>query len=304
MRPGQTVGLVAPSFALAKPHQLQEAVASLEGFGYHVKVGESCLARHGCFAGPDALRAEDINHMFRDDAVDAILCARGGYGATRMLHLLDYDAIRANPKVFSGYSDVTALHASLMARAGLVTFHGLMAASDLAADGCDPFSLDAFWRVVSNPVAAGPLRNPAGSARYAIAPGKAQGPLAGGNLTMLASLLGTPYAPDTEGALLFIEEVGEHTYAVDRLLTQLENAGTLARVAGIVLGAFTACEPEKPDHFSLEAVLRERLGHLGVPVLAGVCCGHVTPKLTLPLGVLCAMDAEAGTLSALEAAVR
>lgn len=302
LRPGQTIGLVAPSFALARPEALDEAIASLEGQGYRVKEGEGCRARHGYFAGPDALRVADLNRMFRDDTVDAILCARGGYGATRLLDALDYDVIRANPKVFSGFSDITALHSAMQTQPGLVTFHGLMA-GDMAADGNDPFSLASFWRAIGSAEPVGLLENPPEYPRQTIVPGRAQGPLVGGNLSLVAACLGTPYAYDFDGCILFLEDVGEHTYAVDRMLTQLARAGVLNRLAGIVLGEFTQCEPNKPEDLTLPQVFGELLGGLGIPVLAGVRCGHVTPKLTLPLGVTCALDAEAGTLEILEGAV-
>lgn len=305
MQPGQTVGLIAPSFVLPKPELLPVAVEYLEQAGYHVVVGASCLAKHGYFAGNDALRAADINRMFRDDRIDAVLCARGGYGATRILPMLEYDVIRANPKVFSGFSDVTALHSALLTHADMAVFHGLMAVSDMAAgEKNDAYSLEQFWKMVGRAQPAGLLENPAGCPRQMIRPGKAQGPLVGGNLMLVASCLHTPYAFDFEGAILFLEEINEQSYAVDRLLTQLKNAGVFDQVAGVVLGGFSGCEPkEDSHHFTLSQVFEEVFAGAPVPVMAGLQCGHIVPRMTLPLGIPCALDADNGTLEVLEAAV-
>lgn len=300
---GQTIGLVAPSFALPKPELLPLAVTGLEAMGYRVKVSDGCTARHGCFAGPDAMRAAELNAMFHDDAVDAILCVRGGYGATRLLRLLDYDVIRSNPKIFSGYSDVTALHGAIQRHAGLVTFHGPMAVSDLAGEASDSFGADAFFRMVSCQAPAGRLDNPPGYPRRALSPGCATGRLVGGNLSLISASLGTPDAFDFDGALLFLEDVDEKTYAVDRLLTHLRRAGVFDRCAGVLLGDFSNCEKRRPDDFSLPEVLLDAFAGFGKPVLAGIRCGHCDPKMTLPLGILCRMDADAGTLEALEGAV-
>ncbi len=303
LRPGQTIGLLAPSSGLPKPEKLPVAIQYLEALGYRVKTMESCTSRYGYLAGPDALRAEDINCLFRDDTVDAILCVRGGYGATRLLGALDYDAIRANPKVFSGYSDITALHGAFLRRANLVTFHGMMAVPDFGGEKVDPFSADCFWRMVGRAEPYGPLDNPPDYPREAIAPGRAEGMLIGGNLSLLASCLGTPYAPSYEGAILFIEEINEKTYAVDRMLTQLKNAGVLNQCAAILLGEFTDCGSERDHDLTLRQVFDDILAPLGIPVLSGIRCGHCTPNLTLPFGIRCTVDATAGTVEIVESAV-
>jgi len=305
LEPGQTVGLVAPASALPAPEKLPVAISRLEAWGYRVRAAESCLSRHGYFAGPDALRAEDINRLFADDTVDAILCVRGGYGAMRILGKLDYDVIRQNPKVFSGFSDITALHSALREHTGLVTFHGTMAVSDFGDERIDPFSVESFFRVAGDPAPAGLIENPPGYPRETFVPGRAEGPLIGGNLSLIAACLGTPYAYHFDGAVLFLEEINEKVYAVDRMLTQLKNAGALDRVAGILLGEFTDCErvPPEENGFTLRQIFEEILGGLGKPVLSGLRLGHCFPRLTLPIGVSCRMDADAGTLEVLEGAV-
>lgn len=306
LRKGATIGIIAPCSGLPDPEQLPLAVRRLEGMGYRIKVGGTCYAKEAYLAGPDALRADDVNTMFRDDTVDAILCARGGYGATRILSMLDYDAIRANPKVFSGYSDVTAFHAAIMAKTGLCTFHGLMAASDFGQETVDAFSAQAFFRAVGDPMTLGLLQNPPGYPLLrAVVPGRAEGPLIGGNLSLMAALLGTPYLPDVDGCILFLEDVDEAPYALDRYLTHLKSAGVLDRVAGIVLGDFKRCGPEGEEGArGLWEMFGRTLADLPIPVLSGLRVGHCTPKLTLPLGARCLLDADEGTLTMLEGAVR
>ena len=303
LSPGQTIGLIAPSFALPKPEALSQAVTALETMGYAVKVGESCYSKHGYFAGPDALRVAELNAMFRDDSVDAILCARGGYGATRLLEEIDYAAIRKNPKLFSGYSDITALHSAILRHAGLITLHGLMACPDFGQEENDPFSLECFFRTATDPRPIGRLENPPKYPRETIAPGHAEGRLIGGNLALVTGCLGTPYAYDFDDAILFLEDVGEYSYAIDRMLTQLRRAGALGRVRGVLVGDFADCNPQRAGDFTLPEILRDCLGSLGKPVLAGIRCGHCTPKLTLPLGVMCRMDADAKSIEITEGAV-
>lgn len=305
LAPGQTIGLIAPSSASENPRKLPESVVALESAGYRVKVHQSCTMRHGYLAAPDDVRAEAVNSMFADDGVDAILCLRGGYGATRIVGDLRYDVVRANPKIFSGYSDVTALHSAFLTHANLVTFHGLMATPDFAREeGIDDFSMQSFFCAVGNPVPIGVLQNPKDCPMRAIAPGRACGPLIGGNLSLVAASIGTPYAYCFDGAVLFLEEINERVYAVDRMLQQLQNAGALARCAAVVLGAFTNCRQAKPEEgFEVSDVLAEKLGSIGIPVLAGLQCGHVTPKHTLPFGVRCRVDADALSIEILEGAV-
>ncbi|MDL2318767.1 LD-carboxypeptidase [Eubacteriales bacterium OttesenSCG-928-A19] len=303
--PGQTVGLIAASSAMPEPARLTRAIAALESMGYNVKVSEGCYARHGYLAGPDGLRAAELNRMFADDTVDGIVCARGGYGATRILGRIDYDILRANPKVFSGYSDVTALHGAIQRHAGFVTFHGLMGVSDLGDETPDAYSVEWFLRMLRDTAPAGPLEDPEGTPpRRAIVPGRAEGRLIGGNLSLVASCMGTPYAWDFDGAILFLEDVNERSYAVDRMLTQLKNAGVFDRVAGVLLGTFNGRDPKEDSRdFTTEEVFESTLGDLRVPVLSGIQCGHIPVKLTLPLGIRYRMDADAGTLRALEGAV-
>lgn len=303
LRPGQTVAVVATSSALPDAKLLPEAVRAMEALGYPVRVDACCTARHGYLAGDDDARADALMRAFTDGAVGLILCMRGGYGAMRILGRLDYRVIAKHPKLFSGYSDVTALHAALHRHAGLATLHGLMATPDLADATKSAWNTKAFLRLATDPAPAR-LDNPPGFPRRCIRPGRAEGRLIGGNLSLVAASLGTPWAEDFDGALLFLEDVNERSYVIDRLLTQLANAGVFDRVGGVLLGEFTNCDPKPPSHdFTCEALFRERFAAGGVPVLAGIRCGHVHPKLSLPLGTVCRMDAQSGLLEMAEGLV-
>jgi len=252
---------------------------------------ESCHSQHGFLAGPDDMRLRDLHTAFASPDVQGIFVARGGYGAARLLTALDYDLIRANPKVFAGYSDVTALHTVITQRCGFVTFHGPMPASDFY-NGGGPFTIEAFKRMVfADPnlpytFRGGLLYNPPNQTVTTIVPGRAAGPLTGGNLCLLAASIGTPYEIDTRGRILFLEETGEDPYRVDRMLLQLKQAGKLRQAAGIILGDFSTQTLE-----TLNIPITELIATEKKPTLAGLACGHTSPSLTLPLGHNVLLDA-------------
>jgi muramoyltetrapeptide carboxypeptidase len=270
-------------------------------------------------AGSDAERASDLNAAFADTSVDAVWCLRGGYGTSRILPLIDYGNIRKHPKVFIGYSDITGTLNAIHKMTGLVTFHG-----PNGADNQSDYTLDQFRRVVAIPQAAGRIAEPPPPLRplregwvdrenrlYRITPGKARGRLVGGNISVFSTLIGTPFEPELKGRILFLEEVGEDPYRIDRWLTQFLLTGKLAGLAGVALGRFSKCTPGdyKPSFagygtWSWEEVCKDRLGALGIPVVANLVFGHVPDKATLPLGVMAELDGDAGTLTLLEAAVR
>ena len=302
---GDTLGFIAPSGAVRTEGAIERAVQETERMGFKVKLGESAGKKYGYLSGTDELRARDINAMFADDEVDAIVCLRGGYGAMRILDKIDYDLIARHPKIFVGFSDITALHIALLNRCGLATFHGPMAAANWAGKPLDDFSRDSMYRSLMNAVPAGELSNPPEYPRQMVNPGQAEGLLVGGNLMLIASSLGTPWEIDTKGRIIFIEEVGERTYCVDRMLTQLRLAGKFDECAGVVFGDFTDCPVEYPEFgLTLEEIIRDVVAPCGKPIFTGLRCGHCTPKLTLPFGVKCRMDAEKCTLTVLESAVR
>ena len=303
---GDTVGLVLPASNTQESDDIALAKEQLEAIGFKVLVAPHAYDRHGYFAGRDADRADDVNRMFANDDVAGIVCFTGGWGAARILPFLDYDLIARKPKVLIGYSDITALVNAIHQRTGLVTFHGPVGGSTI-----DPYSLENFRRVVMSAEPAGLLAPPQKKATELVDrtnrvvrlhAGKATGRLAGGNLTILASLMGTPYEIETDGAIVFAEDIREEVYRMDRMLTQLALGGKFERMAGFAFGRCTDCE-SRPSAFSLEDVLRDRFGRGPAPALSGLSFGHIEQKMTLPVGVTATLDADAGTLTLDEAAV-
>jgi muramoyltetrapeptide carboxypeptidase len=302
LQPGQTIGLISPSGPLGAtggdpPEALAAARAHLARAGFHTVIGPHALDAWGYLAGPDAGRAADLQAMFRDPAVHAVLCIRGGYGAMRLLDRLDYDLIRRHPKVFIGYSDITALHLAFYHRAGLATFHGPMITALANDDGHD---LTQLLRAVTRPDPLGPLANPPGGPEiHTLVPGTAEGILLGGNLALLTSLLATPYLPPLKGAVLFVEDIVDSLYRIDRKLHQLRLAGVLEAVAGIVVGECRlSAEPADPGPGpSLLEILEDLIVPFGKPAVYGLACGHGAYHLTLPMGVRVRLDATRGILS-------
>ncbi|WP_405905808.1 LD-carboxypeptidase [Streptomyces sp. NBC_00828] len=297
--PGARVAVVAPSGPVPE-ERLQPGLDILRGWDLDPFVAPHVLDRHAEFdylAGTDADRAADFQAAWCDPDVDAVLCARGGYGVQRMVDLLDWDAIRAaGPKVFLGYSDITALHEAFAARVGLVTLHGPMAA---AADFLKNAKAQEHLRATLFEPET--VRTIASSGRGgALVPGRASGVLLGGCLCLLAAELGTPYArTSARGGLVCLEDVGEETYRLDRYLTQLLRAGWFDGVAGILLGSWVDCGPCA----EVRALLADRLGGLGVPIVEEFGFGHGAGALTIPLGVRAELDADAGTLTLEEPAL-
>jgi muramoyltetrapeptide carboxypeptidase len=304
---GQTIGIASPASPPNEPESLRFAMETVASLGFKVKPAAHLFARNGYLAGDDATRAADLNELFADDEVDAIFCARGGYGASRLLPLLDYDAIRAHPKVILGYSDITSLLLAIQHKTGLVTFHGPIAAQSFSA-----YTLAEFKKVLFAPQpplslgAVPPFEGGEGRVEKTnrlttIFPGKTQGRLLGGNLSLVAHLTGTPYMPDLAGAILFLEDVGEAVYSIDRMLTQLWLAGSLQKLAGIVFGKFSEMRAsEWIQNRILEDVLAERSRALGIPTLSGLMIGHIEDQTTLPLGCQVELDADRGFLRLLE----
>ena len=307
LRPGDTVGLINPASANFLQEEVDIVVESLAALELKVKRGAHMMDRYGYLAGRDRDRAADVNTMFADPEVKAVLAVRGGWGCARILPHLDYDLIRRNPKILLGYSDVTALHLAVHARTGLVTFHGPVGVSSWT-----PFSVDHARRVLfdgealtlANPVEEGDTLARTEHRTRTIAPGRARGPLLGGNLTVLCNVLGSPYVPAWEGAVFFVEDVDEEIYRVDRMLTQLALAGVLGQVRGFVFGTCTECGPGSGyGSLTLEEVLADHVLPLKVPAWSGAVIGHVDKQFTLPVGLPVEIDAEAATIRMLEPAV-
>lgn len=310
LKEGSTIGIVAPASGV-NGGEVSAAVATLKRIGYNVKTGQHLSKGFGYLAASDEKRASEFMRFVRDPEVDCVMAVRGGYGVMRILPMLDFDEIRANPKVIIGYSDITALVNSVYLKSGMVAFHGPVATSSF-----DPYSLDSFRRVLTLPEPAGEFResNEYHGSRFSeaqastIVPGKAQGRLVGGNLSIVTDMMGTPYEVPLEGNILFLEEVAEEPYRVDRMLTQLRLSGKLEKCAGVAFGRFTKCEaPRRGGEFqvslSLEQVIRGALEPLKIPAVYGLSIGHISAKLTVPVGGLATLDADAKTITIDEAAV-
>jgi muramoyltetrapeptide carboxypeptidase len=309
LRPGDTVGLITPSSYVSDPDRLALAERTVRYFGLVPKFGKNVRKREGYLGGTVEERVEDLHEAFRDPQVKAVFAVRGGYGAAQLLDRIDYDLIRSHPKIFLGYSDITALHLAIRKRTGLVTFHGPITLSRFT-----PFTQTYFRKAlfetdplgrVTNPPDSDPLR-PAHTLRT-VRRGKARGPLTGGNLTLISTTMGTSYEIETRGCILFLEDVEEQPYSIDRMLTQLRLAGKLTGAAGVIFGECQDCRPREfqPSYestLSVGEVVDEILAPLTVPVLSGLTIGHTDDQLTLPLGVMASLDADKGELVIEEAA--
>ncbi len=300
--PGATLGIIAPASAPPEPKNVDRAIAVLEKLGFKIKLAPNVHQRLGYLAGNDRQRASDLMRMFTDKKVAAILCVRGGYGTARLLPLLDYKLIRANAKIFVGYSDITSLHCALLTKAGLISFHGPMLNSDFALKNLPDFTVQSFLQNLAS------RKTPADIAVGYSDPtvkilrrGVARGQLIGGNLALLCTLIGTPWQPPFKNRILFLEDIGEAPYRWDRMITHLLNCGLLQQVAGIAIGLNADCEDPKAKtakeyRQTLEEVLQERLLPLKIPVVTGLPFGHVSNNATLPVGVNATLDARRGAL--------
>jgi muramoyltetrapeptide carboxypeptidase len=292
LSPGATIGIVAPASPFQKD-ELEQGVGILRDMGFNVRLAEGLFDVRGYLAGEDHLRAAQLMAMFSDDTVDAVMCARGGYGSIRILPLLDYELVRAHPKPFVGFSDITALHHAFFMKSGMVTFHGPVACT-LGKD-------ETFSRSALRQALCGHLPTIlADKGVHSILPGTAEGRLAGGNLTILCHLLGTPYAPSFKGCILFIEDCGEALYRIDRMLMHMKLSGCLEGVTGIMLGSFKDCGPEADICNLVASVFDDRV----IPITAGWPAGHAESNLTLPLGIRARLDADKGELVLLECATQ
>ena len=282
--PGDTLGLVAPAGPVDRA-KVDAGLKTLQGMGFKLVVPDAIYAADGYLAGSDKFRAEQVHHMFGDPAIDGIICARGGYGAMRILPLLDLELIKNHPKVFVGFSDITALLIFLSQRCGMAAFHGPVATT---LGRSDAMTRDHFLRTLTD---TAPVMVVADKG-VTIRSGKASGPFYCGNLTVLCHLIGTPFEPDLSGAILLIEDLNEAPYRIDRMLTQLRLSGSFNGLRGLALGTFSDCAPRE----QIQEIIADRLGDMSIPILDGFAVGHAGTNLTLPVGVPVCLDANAGRL--------
>ncbi|MBE9163666.1 LD-carboxypeptidase [Tychonema sp. LEGE 06208] len=294
---GDTVALINPA-AFSYEKEIQDFFKVLDNLGLKVKLGKHFYDRYGYLAGKDADRAADVNSAFADNSVQAIFTGMGGWGCNRILPLLDYNIIRNNPKIIMGFSDITALLLAIHAKTNIVTFHG-----PLGVSSWSPFTVNYVKKVLFDGGAV-TMQNSQSVQVQVIRRGTARGKLIGGNLSVIAAMVGSTYLPEWENSILFVEEVGEEVYRIDRMLTQLKLAGILDKISGFIFGQCTKCEAEKPqESLTLDQVLTDLIRPLNIPAWYGSMTGHIRDKFTLPIGKEVEIDANSGTIKLLESAV-
>ncbi len=303
---GDTVGVIASATAVSDPDHILRAKQVLDYLGLNLKLGRYVANGSGHKTRTVEERLANLHEMFSDDEVNAIFEIRGGYGSSQLLDGIDYDLIRQNPKIYVGFSDITAMHLAIHKYTGLVTFHGPVLLSSFTDYTVAHFQKALFETAPLGEVTI-PIENKGIRPKHllrTIHSGKAKGRLMGGNLSLISDLMGTPYEIDTNGKILFLEDTGERTYRIDRMLTQLRLAGKLQQAAGIIFGKCDSCGSKGYTwDYSLGEVLDNILGNLNIPVLYGLTIGHTPDKLTLPIGVEAELDADRGVLTILEAGV-
>lgn len=307
LKPGDTVGLINPAGATFHPLDVAIAEETLAALGLKMKAGKHLLDRYGYLAGTDQARADDVNAMFANPDIDAIFTLRGGWGCNRILDLLDYKSIGKHPKIIMGYSDITSLLLAINGKTGMITFHGPVGIStwnEYSTDFVKRLLFEGLAFVMENPKEIGDNLTQTKDRILTITPGKASGKLLGGNLSVLTSMVGSDYLPDFKNNILFLEEVGEDIYRVDRMLTQLKLAGILEELSGFVFGKCSDCDSsESYGSLTLEEVLDDHIKPLGIPAWYGSMIGHITNKFTIPLGTKSIIDADDGTITLQESAV-
>ena len=302
---GSLIGLVTPGSSVTE-EELDACVQKLDGLGFRTTFEDTVLSEYGYFAGPDQERADELMDMFTRKEVDGIWCVRGGYGSIRILDLLDYQLIGQNPKVLIGYSDITAILTAIYQLTGLVTFHGPVGTSDF-----NSFSKRSLRKILMNPreTYRYPYKREKDSRenpeydRYTLTTGIAEGELIGGNISVLDSIIGTAYEPDFKGKLAYLEDVGEKTYRIDKMVYHLLSGTNLKEAAGIVMGVFDDCNVNSLPTLSLKQALDDLLKPLGIPVSYGLSFGHIKRQVTIPTGIRAVMDADKNAFRLLEQAV-
>ena len=300
LKKGDTIGLITPG-SFIPDRDLAKAERNMISLGLRVKRSRNLRALRGFTAGTDAERLDDLHAMFSDPEVDAIWCARGGYGCTRLLPNIDFNHIRDNPKILIGYSDITALTTAIFQETGLVCFHGPVAAStfteytkrELETTLFDVQPTRTITPALANQENTDPLFQP-----FVIQSGIASGQLIGGNLSLLAAMAGTPWALQPEGMLLFLEDIEEKPYRIDRMLTQLRQSSAMDKATGLALGIFAGCKPDPEDRsLSLSQTLKGQLNAFNIPAAYGLSIGHIAHQCTLPIGIHATLDTRTRTLT-------
>jgi len=304
LKVGDTIGIICPSGAIDEQLSFMLIEETIQALGFKAKWGKHVHDRYGHLAGTDDARLADLHMMFADHDVKAIICMRGGSGAARLLDRIDYNLIKRNPKIFLGYSDITALHLAIHSQTKLITFHGAVGISSWTTDLADQFKhlfLEGGSMVYTNPIDKGDQIVATQNRIQTITSGTTEGRLIGGNLTVLTSIMGSNYFPDFTDSILFLEEVGEEPYRIERMFCQLRLAGVLSKIKGFIFGQCVNCTPNAGyGSLSLDDVLADYIRPLHIPAYQGAMIGHIKNQFILPIGLKIKMDASAGTLVAVE----
>ncbi|MEO1023505.1 MAG: LD-carboxypeptidase [Bacteroidota bacterium] len=296
LKKGDTLGLIAPASPIYSQTQFDAMLKNVSSLGFKVKIGSYANSKYGYLAGTDEQRLEDLHSAFSDPDINGIMCIRGGWGSNRLLDMIDYSLIRDNPKVFIGFSDITSLHHAFLSQANLTTFHGPVGKSDWTATTLRSFSNNLLegdteqHRFIDQ------------NDGFILHPGKASGHLIGGNLTVLTSLIGSRYIADFEHAILFLEDVGESVYRIDRMLTQLKLAGLLQKINGLVIGKFTDAK-DGVNSLTLREMLEGHIRPLQIPAYYGALISHEKDNITIPVGCEASLDTDHLQLTVLESGV-
>lgn len=303
---GDIIGVISPASSPDEFQRIELGVRYLEKLGYKVKIGKNVAKTHGYLAGSDDERLEDFHSMFKDKNVKAIFCVRGGYGAFRLLDKIDYKLIKQNPKIFAGYSDISALQNAIFTKTGLVTFAGPMVAVDFWNE-VNPYTAEYFWEVITSNKKLGRIELPEDYTNGLpnLHKGMASGRIIGGNLAVFTALLGTEYFPPMKDKILMIEDINEKPYKIDRLLNQLRLAKVFKQIKGIILGRFVECYEPDPNTktLSLGEVIEHYIGSLKMPILYTFPHGHIKELVTIPFGISVKMNATKGFVEFTESAV-
>ncbi len=304
LQKGDLIGIISPASSVDNPFRLESGVQYIEKMGYNVIVGKNVGKYNGYLAGSDQERLDDLHSMFANKKVKAVFCLRGGYGTARLLDKIDYKLIGNNPKIFAGYSDISALHLALFYKTGLVTFAGPMVGVDFYED-VSPFTEEMFWTLLTSSKKFGRIKNPDDEHILSLNTGTANGRIIGGNLSVISALIGTSYFPDLKDKILLIEEMGEMPYRIDRMFNQMRLSGMFKGIKGVVIGSFRDCHELDPNKktLTLGEVITDYLSPLKIPVVYNFRHGHLRDNITVPVGVNIRINASRKFVEITEAAV-
>lgn len=301
---GDVIGIISPASSPDDLSRIESGVKYFEKIGYRVEVGKNVGKYHGYLAGTNEERLEDLHYMFGNKNIKAIICIRGGYGTPRLLNKINYKLIAGNPKIFVGYSDITALQLAFFRKTGLVTFAGPMVAVDFYNE-VSPFTEEMFWALITSKKSFGKISLPDDEKILTLSKGNIKGRIVGGNLALIASLIGTEYLPEMKEKILFLEEVGELPYRIDRMLNQLKLANILKQISGVILGAFVDCNETDPNKrtLTLGEVISDYFDELKIPMVYNFKHGHLKNNITLPFGTMFKLNASRNYVEITESAV-